>query len=174
MLKTDTEVWSVACSQVFFSIGLTFGLLTSFGSHCRQDEPVLFNACVIVTLNSMYSVISGFAIFCALGHLAQLAGVSILELPFGGFDLVFGTWPVVLGTLPGGIHWVRLLFFNLFMLGIDSAFAFTEGKFPLTPNVVLCCVALRCVSSIENFDRWPSRARTRIQAYIIHRTTILF
>uniref|UniRef100_A0A7S4AC14 Transporter n=3 Tax=Pseudo-nitzschia australis TaxID=44445 RepID=A0A7S4AC14_9STRA len=137
VLKTDTEVWSVACSQVFFSIGLTFGLLTSFGSHCRRDEPVLFNACVIVTLNSMYSVISGFAIFCALGHLAQMASVSILDLPFQSYDLVFGTWPVVLGTLPGGIHWVRLLFFNLFMLGIDSAFAFTEALITVLQDTVI-------------------------------------
>lgn len=127
VLATDTEVWSVACSQVFFSISLTFGLLTSFGSHCKQDEPVLLNSCVIVTLNSAYSVISGFAVFCALGHLSTLSGVPVTELPFGGFGLVFGTWPVVLGTLPGGIHWVRLLFFNLFLLGIDSAFAFVES-----------------------------------------------
>jgi len=27
-----------------------------------------------------------------------------------------------------GIHWVRLLFFDLFLLGIDSAFAFVECK----------------------------------------------
>jgi hypothetical protein len=33
----------------------------------------------------------------------------------------------VLGTLPGGEHWVRLLFFDLFLLGIDSAFAFLEA-----------------------------------------------
>jgi solute carrier family 6 GABA transporter-like protein 1 len=52
------------------------------------------------------------------------------ELDYGGFSLVFGTWPVVLGTLPGGEHWIRLLFFDLFLLGIDSAFAILEG--PLT------------------------------------------
>lgn len=107
-------------------------MLTAFGSHCKRDEPVLLNSCVIVTLNSTYSLISGFAVFCALGHLAYLVDVPISELPFGGFSLVFGTWPVVLGTLPGGIHWVRLLFFNLFLLGIDSAFAFTECKFHVT------------------------------------------
>jgi len=136
VLRTNTEVWSVACSQVFFSISLTFGLLTSFGSHCKRDEPVLLNSCVIVALNSMYSVISGFAVFCALGHLAQLSGVPISELPFGGFSLVFGTWPVVLGTLPGGIHWVRLLFFNLFLLGIDSAFAFVESLVTVLQDTV--------------------------------------
>jgi solute carrier family 6 GABA transporter-like protein 1 len=39
-----------------------------------------------------------------------------------------------LGTLPGGIHWVRLLFFDLFLLGIDSAFAFLEGILTVTSD----------------------------------------
>jgi NSS family neurotransmitter:Na+ symporter len=29
--------------------------------------------------------------------------------------------------LPGGEHWIRLLFVMLFLLGIDSAFSFLEG-----------------------------------------------
>jgi len=146
VLREERQVWSEACSQVFFSISLTFGLLTSFGSHCKQDEPVVLNSCVIIGLNSMYSFITGFAVFCALGHLAHLEDVSISDLDYSGFSLVFGTWPVVLATLPGGIHWVRLLFFNLFLLGIDSAFAFVESAvtvlqdtaiFRNTPRLIL-------------------------------------
>jgi len=127
VITTEKEAWSVACSQVFFSIGLTFGIMTSYGSHCKRDEPVLLNSCVVVILNSMYSIIMGFGIFCSLGHLAHLNGVAVTDLPYSGFELVFGTWPVVLSTLPGGIHWVRLLFLNLFFLGIDSAIAFVEA-----------------------------------------------
>merc|ERR1712039_894790 len=33
----------------------------------------------------------------------------------------------ILNQLPGGIHWVRLLWFNLYLLGIDSAFSGVEG-----------------------------------------------
>jgi SNF family Na+-dependent transporter len=54
-------------------------------------------------------------------------GTDVLDLPYAGFGLVFGTWPVVFNQLPGGIHWVRLIFFNLWLLGIDSAFAFLEA-----------------------------------------------
>lgn len=56
-----------------------------------------------------------------------LEGVEVSEIKYASFDLVFGTWPVVLNTLPGGIHWVRLIFFTLILLGIDSAFAFLEA-----------------------------------------------
>jgi hypothetical protein len=46
---------------------------------------------------------------------------------------------VVLSQLPGGIHWVRLLFLNLMLLGIDSAFALLEGVQPymtLPPSAI--------------------------------------
>lgn len=70
ILKERPEVWSVACSQIFFSIGLTFGILTAFGSHCPRDEPAVTNAIVIAMANSAFSIIAGFAVFAALGHLA--------------------------------------------------------------------------------------------------------
>lgn len=127
VLRTEGEVWSVACSQIFFSIGLTFGILTAFGSHCPRTEPAVANATVVSLANSLFSFIAGFAVFAALGHLAFLEDVEVTSLGYGGFSLVFGTWPVVFNRLPGGVHWVRLIFFNLMLLGIDSAFAFLEA-----------------------------------------------
>lgn len=127
VLSEKSEVWSVAASQIFFSIGLTFGILTAFGSHCPRSEPAVINAVVVSLVNSFFSFIAGFAVFAALGHLAYVSGTPILDLPYSGFGLVFGTWPVVFNQLPGGIHWVRLIFFNLWLLGIDSAFALLEA-----------------------------------------------
>ncbi len=118
ILTEDGEVWSVAVSQVFFSIGLTFGIMTAYGSHCKRDEPAAFNSCVIAISDSVYAIIAGFAVFAALGHLSYLQGVPVTDLPYSGFGLVFGTWPVVFSTLPGGIHWVRLIFIDLFLLGM--------------------------------------------------------
>jgi SNF family Na+-dependent transporter len=49
----------------------------------------------------MFSIIAGFAVFAALGHLAYLEGKEVSEIPYRSFGLVFGTWPVVFSTLPG-------------------------------------------------------------------------
>lgn len=136
-LTEQGDVWSRATTQIFFSLGITFGIMTAFGSHCRRSEPAFLNSVVIATANTIFSVISGFAVFAALGHLAYLEGVNVEELNYGGFSLVFGTWPVVLGTLPGGIHWVRLLFFDLFLLGLDSAFALLEGVLTVCSDTVM-------------------------------------
>ena len=44
-----------------------------------------------------------------------------------GLALVFGVYPIVLAQLPNGGHWVRLFYCFLFLLGIDSGFAFMEA-----------------------------------------------
>ena len=105
VLKDSPAAWSEAVSQIFFSIGVTFGILTAYGSHCPTSEPVVLNSFVIACSNCMFSFIAGFAVFSALGHLAVLEDTEVTSLSYGGFSLVFGTWPVVLNTLPGGIHW---------------------------------------------------------------------
>jgi SNF family Na+-dependent transporter len=134
VLTTRGDVWADATTQIFFSLGITFGIMTAFGSHCKRHEPAFLNSMVIASANTMFSIISGFAVFAALGHLAFLEGVEVDDLDYGGFSLVFGTWPVVMGTLPGGMHWVRLLFFDLFLLGLDSAFALLEGVLTVTSD----------------------------------------
>ena len=123
VLRSQPDCWSTAVSQIFFSLGVTFGIMTAFGSYNDRNDPALKHSLVIATANSTFSFLSGFAVFASLGHLANVEGVAVNNLSIGGFGLVFGTWPVVLGTLPGGEHWARLLFFDLFLLGIGSGIA---------------------------------------------------
>jgi solute carrier family 6 (neurotransmitter transporter, GABA) member 1 len=128
VLTERGEVWSVACSQIFFSIGLTLGVMTAYGSHCKRTDPAVYNSSVVACSDSIFALVAGFAVFAALGNMAYTSGVDdIADLPYAGFGLVFGTFPVVFNTLPGGVHWVRLIFFTLFLLGIDSAFSMLEA-----------------------------------------------
>jgi len=143
VLTDRPEVWSKAVSQIFFSIGVTFGIMTAYASHCKRNEHAFTNACVVAISNSLFSFISGFAVFAALGHLASLEDLdSVKDLEYTSFGLVFGSWPVVLGTLSGGEHWIRLLFFMLFLLGIDSAFSFMEG-------FLTCLMDTRVFSNVD-------------------------
>ena len=127
VLTESPEVWSTAVSQIFFSLGVTLGTMTVYGSYCPRGEAAVHNSIVIAVSNSMFSFISGFAVFAALGHLAYLQGVEVNNLAYSGFSLVFGTWPVVFASFPAGEHWVRLLFFDLFLLGLDSAFSILDA-----------------------------------------------
>lgn len=84
-------MWSRAVSQIFFSLSVTFGTMTAYGSHCPRGEPAFLNSIVIGCSNCMFSFISGFAVFSAIGHLAHIRGVTVDEIPYESFDLVFGT-----------------------------------------------------------------------------------
>eukprot|EP00956_Cyclotella_meneghiniana_P010866 scaffold15231_cov66-Cyclotella_meneghiniana.AAC.4 len=136
VLVNQPECWSRAVSQIFFSVGVTFGVLTAFGSYCPRDGPAFQNSLIISICNSLFSFIAGFAVFAALGYLAYTEGVELDQVAVSGPSLLFGAYPVVLATLPGGIHWVRLLFFTLFLLGIDSAFALTDAVVTVTADSV--------------------------------------
>ena len=77
------------------------------------------------------------------------------------YDLTFALyscrWPVVLGSIPGGIHWIRLLFVNLFLLGIDSAFSIVEAL-------------VTCVQDTERFrhtKKWKIAAIFCIGGYFL-------
>ena len=110
-----------------YSSTLQQGVLTAFGSYNPRDGPAFQNSIIISICNSLFSFIAGFAVFAGLGYLAYSEGVELDEVAVSGPSLLFGAYPVVLRTLPGGIHWVRLLFFTLFLLGIDSAFALVDA-----------------------------------------------
>ena len=92
VLSERGDVWSTAVSQIFFSLSLCGGVMTAYGSHMPRDEPALLNSTVIAISNSMFSFISGFAVFATIGHQAHLLGVPIEQVPnIGGFGLAFGT-----------------------------------------------------------------------------------
>lgn len=127
VLSTMPEIWSTAVTQIFFSIGATYGIMTAFGSHCDKNAPAFANSCIIAISDSIFAVIAGFATFAMAGYVADYQGKEIDELGISGPGLVFGMFPTGLATLNNGGHLVRLFFFFLFLLGIDSAFALTEA-----------------------------------------------
>ena len=96
--KWDLEVlqgdaWSQAVSQVFFSLSITLGVMTAYGSYMPRNDPAFANSCVIAIANSTFSFIAGFAVFAAVGHQAFRLGVEVDDLrdQLSGFSLVFGT-----------------------------------------------------------------------------------
>ena len=92
ILSEEPNIWSEAVAQIFFSLSVTFGVMTAYGSHMKRDEPALLNSVVVALANSMFSIIAGFAVFSAIGHRAFLEDKEIGELDgLSSFGLVFGT-----------------------------------------------------------------------------------
>lgn len=92
VLSTRGDAWSTAVSQIFFSLSVTFGIMTAYGSHIEKNEPAFLNTCVIAFANSTFSFIAGFAVFSVIGNEAFYLGKQVSELQnISTFGLVFGT-----------------------------------------------------------------------------------
>lgn len=98
--------------------------MTAFGSHCERNAPAFENSLIIAFSNSAFSVVSGLCVFGILGYLSTIDGDFRVA---AGPALLFGAYPAALSTIPGGLWWVRFLFLNLILLGLDSAFALVEA-----------------------------------------------
>lgn len=91
VLSSQGDVWSTAVSQIFFSLSLTFGIMTAYGSHMPRDEPAFFNSCVIAIANCTFSFIAGFAVFAVVGHQAFKLDTEVDKIDgTATFGLVFG------------------------------------------------------------------------------------
>lgn len=119
--------WSDAVGQIFFSIGVTFGVMTAYSSYNSRFQNVVSDALIISLTNSGVSVIAGFAVFSVLGWLSTRTGIAINDLSFSGPSLAFVTYPQALAELPAANFFNILFFITLFFLGIDSAFSLVEA-----------------------------------------------
>jgi len=83
VLISAPDVWSDATSQIFFSLGVTFGVMTAYGSYNDAKTNAARNCYCIAGFNSLYSIIAGFAVFAAIGHLSQIKVNAVLgtQLP---------------------------------------------------------------------------------------------
>ena len=102
-----------------------FGVMTAFGSHCDKNAPAVENAFIIAVANSAFSILSGVCLFAVMGYITNTQEGDFRV--YAGPSLLFGAYPAALSTIPGGLHWVRFLFLNLTLLGLDSAFALVEA-----------------------------------------------
>ncbi len=73
---TFTDV-TLQVTQVFFSLSITFGIMTAYGSHCHRDEPAFKNAAIIAVADTLYSFVSGFAVF---GKFARYLSTTDIHL----------------------------------------------------------------------------------------------
>lgn len=93
------RMWTDAVHQIFFTIGICMGLMTSYGSYNKRSKPVIQDSLAITLLNSLFSFTAGFAVFGIVGYLAN-SDQQALATKGAGFGLVFQAYPVALSLLP--------------------------------------------------------------------------
>lgn len=121
----DGQMWADACGQIFFSLGVVMGIMTSYSSYNRRNKPIIRDVMAISFGNCGCSFFSGFAVFSIVGYLQWLD--SPVASKTSSSSLAFVAFPAAAETMNGSNFWAGILGLTLFMLGIDSAFSMVEA-----------------------------------------------
>ena len=71
------QTWIDAFTQIFFSLSLAFGIMVAYGSYLPEKTDVPSSAFLAAVGNCSFSVVAAFAVFAAVGTLAQDRGIDL-------------------------------------------------------------------------------------------------
>lgn len=117
---TNSTMWAEACAQIFYSLGVCMGVMTSYASYNPVNMPIVSNAFKIAFGNCGFSFFAGFAVFSTVGYLQGID--SPVKNDISSIGLAFVAYPAAIETLSAPNFWTLLLATTLFTLGLDSAF----------------------------------------------------
>ncbi|CAG5103406.1 Oidioi.mRNA.OKI2018_I69.chr1.g759.t1.cds [Oikopleura dioica] len=122
----DPKVWSTAASQIFFSLGVSFGGLMVMASYNKFSNNIMRDTFIVALGNCFTSIFAGFGVFSFLGHMAVKNCMSVDSVVESGPGLAFIAYPEAMGLLPASQLFSVLFFIMLITLGLDSQFAFVD------------------------------------------------
>ncbi|XP_076806648.1 sodium- and chloride-dependent GABA transporter 2-like isoform X2 [Clavelina lepadiformis] len=121
------QVWVDAGSQIFFSYGICFTVMITFGSYNRFHNNCYRQSVILASSCSLTSLLASFVVFSILGHMSVTQSKNIAEVATQGPGLAFLVYPTGLSLLPAPRFWSILFFATLLVVGIDTQFASVEG-----------------------------------------------
>lgn len=118
--KINSKVIMIAMGQAFFSLGVGWGLMITFGSYLDKKSNIVQSASWIVGMDTMVALLAGLMVFPAL--FALLPGKD----PASGPALVFDVLPKVFDEMPGGNIIGALFFILLLVAALTSTISMLE------------------------------------------------
>ncbi|MDH5680982.1 MAG: sodium-dependent transporter [Spirochaetota bacterium] len=152
---TKAKVWLDAYSQVFFSLGLGFGIMITYASYLPKKTNITRSALITSLLDSGFAIFAGFAVFAVLGFMANSVGKPVQDVVKGGPGLAFVAYPAALNAMADklsptvGKFFGAAFFLSLVVAGFSSAISIIEAfvsalvdKFRWNRKVVVSVVAV--------------------------------
>lgn len=123
----NADVWLAAYIQVFFSLSVGFGIMTTYASYLRRKSDLTGSAMVAAFTNSSFEILAGIGVFAALGFISVSNGVPVRYTADQGIGLAFVAFPKIISTLPAGAHLFGVAFFvSLIVAGLTSLISIVQ------------------------------------------------
>ncbi|MCD6327944.1 sodium-dependent transporter [bacterium] len=123
----NPAVWQAAFSQVFFSIGVGFGIMVAYASYLPKKSRLVSNAMITAFANSGFSLFMAFAVFGTLGYMSHMTGLEASEVVKSGPTLAFVVFPKAISLMPAASLFALLFFLSLLVAGLSSSISIVEG-----------------------------------------------
>ena len=117
-ILSDFSIWVAAFGQAFFSLGVGFGILLTYGSYLDERISLVGDSSIIAFFDLLVSFISGLVIFPIV--------FSFGFEPASGPKLAFSTLPVIFAQVPYGSLLAGIFFLLLFFAALTSAISLLE------------------------------------------------
>ena len=124
---SDGTIWLDAGTQIFWSMSLALGAMSTLGSYNHYRHNCLRDTLIYACVNCFTSIFAGFGIFSVLGYMAYEMNVDVSEVATGGPGLTFIAYPKALSLMPGSSIFAVFFFLMVISLGLDSQFVAVEG-----------------------------------------------
>lgn len=122
----NSSVWIAAYGQIFFSLSIGFGIMTTYASYLKPRTNLTGTGMVTAFANSSFEVLAGIGVFAALGFMAVQQGVAVEDVAKSGVGLAFIAFPTIINEMPLGEFFGVLFFISLFLAGITSLISLLE------------------------------------------------
>ena len=119
-------VWAAAFGQIFFSLSVGFGIMTTYASYLKRRTDLTGSGLVVGFANSGFELLAGIGVFAALGFMAQASGLGVNEVVDKGLALAFVAFPTIISQAPLGPLMGVLFFGSLTVAGITSLLSIVE------------------------------------------------
>lgn len=73
------DVWKAAMSQIFFSIGMGYGVYIAFASFTPTKNNCINDCLIVSSVNSLTSLLAAFIVFSVLGFKAKVNEAECLS-----------------------------------------------------------------------------------------------
>ncbi len=120
-ILTSAEVWKGAFSQIFFTLSLGFGIMTTYASYLPKKSDIVNDGLSVTFMNCTFEMIAGIAIFTLLFAFSISPRASTL-------GMMFFVMPEGIAQFPGATVTIfGVLFFTLLLsAGLTSSMSLLE------------------------------------------------
>ncbi|XP_048776130.2 uncharacterized protein LOC125680508 isoform X2 [Ostrea edulis] len=122
----EPSVWADAAVQVFFSLSVCLGGLTTLASYNKFHNNIYSDAILVCLGDTVMSLLAGFSVFAMMGVLSNELDTDIEKVITSGIGLAFIVNPAAMSYFPIAPLWSILFFLMIIMLGLSTQFVLIE------------------------------------------------